>query len=423
MNIVRVLSRGISGKAALIVLTVVISVHLALMYFYVQNNRIVQRAVYRDEMIQKIINALYLVEVMPEASRQNAISAMVDPSLSVSLSSQPQWPMRFDHISYWKISRTLRGKLNSFAASFKLGKNQWLNLQAKLNVAKIFQQLLLMSVEIFVLVVILIAGWSVNRFTRPLQHFKRAAKNLSIDLHSNPINIDGPSVVRETAAAMNEMQKRIQKLIQDRTQILAAISHDLRTPITRMKLRSQFINDAGLMKDYMRDLSEMEEMIKETLSFARNDAEKENKRNLDLVSLLEVVCSDAVDMGHKVNFQSRIQRVSILGRPLALKRAFTNIIHNGIRYANVVNVVLSLKQQFILVRIEDDGPGIPEEDFERVFAPFYRREQSRSRDTGGVGLGLAVTRHIIEAHGGKVLLANRRPRGLRVTVELPNHSS
>lgn len=419
MNVLKILSRGISGKTALIILTVVIMVHLALMYYYVQGNRMVQRAVRRDVIIQKIINAIYLVEVMPEANRQHAVSAMVDPSLHVSLSSQPQWKRQFTEISFWKISHALRHKLDSFEVSIRLGRAQWLNLKATANSTQLLRQLLLVSVEILVLGTMLIAGWSVNRFTRPLENFKRAAKKLSIDLHSHPINIDGPSVVRETAVAMNEMQHRIQKLIQDRTRMLAAISHDLRTPITRMKLRAQFINDSGLVNDYMKDLGEMEEMIQETLSFARDDSAIENKRPLDLISLLESICDNASDMGHPVRFHSRYQRLPFVGRPLALKRAFTNLVYNGIRYAHNVKVIVVARQQAITVQVDDDGLGIPEEEFEQVFTAFYRREQSRSRDTGGVGLGLAVTRHIIEAHGGTIGLSNRRPHGLRVTVEFP----
>ena len=419
MNIVKSLSRGISGKTALVILSAVVIIHIVLMCYYIQENRATQRAVQRDAVIQKIINAIYLVEAIPESNRQHAVSAMADPTLHVSLSSQPAWKRQFKNISFWKISRALRNKLDSFEVSIRLDQNQWLNLEATADSAQLLRLLSIISVEILVFGTILIAGWSVNRFTRPLMDFQNAARRLSIDLHSKPINIDGPSVVRETAEVMNEMQNRIQKLIQDRTQMLAAISHDLRTPITRMKLRTQFIDDKVLAEEYTQDMSEMEQMINETLSFARDDAAKEDRHRLDLVSLLHSICIDAGDMGHNVNFHSRQTRLSFLGKHIALKRAFTNLIYNAIRYAKSVSVMIYSRHNSIIVRIDDNGPGIPEEELEHVFTAFYRTEQSRSRDTGGVGLGLAVTRDIIDAHGGKITLSNRRPHGLRAIIELP----
>ena len=212
MNILKTLSRGISGKTALIILSVVITLHLSLMYFYVQNNRAIQRAVRRNAIIQKIINAIYLVEAMPKANREHAVSAMADPSLRVSLSSHPEWKRQFKTISFWEISHALRNRLDSFEVSIRLDEEQWLNLAATAKSTQLLRQLMLVSLEIIVFGTILIAGWSVNRFTKPLENFKRAAKRLSVDLHSNPIDINGPSVVRETAKAMNEMQNRIQKI-------------------------------------------------------------------------------------------------------------------------------------------------------------------------------------------------------------------
>ncbi len=247
MKFLKILSRGISIKTALIILSIVVAVHLGLMCFYLQSNSAIQKAARRDAVIQKIINAIYLVEATPRANRQHAVSAMADPNLQVTLSDTPAWKMQFKTISFWKISRALRDKLDSFAVSIHLDNEQWLNLKATAYSHQLLRQLLLVAVEILVFGTILIAAWSVNRFTRPLKDFKRAAEQLSVDLHTDPINIDGPSVVRETAKAMNEMQDRIKKLIRDRTQMLAAISHDLRTPITRMKLRASFIEDTVLV--------------------------------------------------------------------------------------------------------------------------------------------------------------------------------
>jgi signal transduction histidine kinase len=413
------LSNEVSGKRALTILVIVVIAHLCLMITYLHNNRVARETVKRDAVIQKIINAIFLVEATPVTNRVKAISAMDDPDLHVSLSSSPKWDLRFKQISFWDISKALRNNLDSFSISIQMEKDQWLNLNATIYSHILLDQLVLLGVEILVLGSILITAWSINRFTQPLQQFKQAAEKLGIDLHSQPLDVmGGPMVVREAAHAMNKMQKRIQDLIRDRTQMLAAISHDLRTPITRMRLRSQLIDDNNVQLNLANDLDEMEKMVSETLAFAREDCAHESKTNVDLVSLLYTITDEMQDMASDVSFRTRLKKATIEGRPLALKRAFTNIINNGIRYGLKVDVSISNRRNNgFLVIVDDHGPGIPEEDLDQVFEPFYRGESSRSRDTGGVGLGLAVTRDIFQAHNARIVLRNKRPKGLRVLIE------
>jgi len=203
--------------------------------------------------------------------------------------------------------------------------------------------------------------------------------------------------------------------------MLAAISHDLRTPITRMKLRTQLSTDKELYEKNMRDLAEMEEMVTQTLAFARQDPMHEKKVNFDIFSLLATICDEMMDLKRPVEFSARTRRIALHGQPLALKRAFTNLINNAVKYANTVTVRIQQKRKTVIITVEDDGPGIPEKDFEKMFEPFYRGEHSRSRHTGGVGLGLATTRDIIHAHDGHIKLANKPEGGLVVTVTLPIH--
>jgi signal transduction histidine kinase len=228
----------------------------------------------------------------------------------------------------------------------------------------------------------------------------------------------GPKVVREASEALNQMQNRIVQLVRNRTQLLAAISHDLRTPIARAKLRAQFIDDSEYKTQLLDDLNEMEHMISETLSFAREESRREEKKNIDLVSLLQSICDDENDMEHKVIYHADAHRIAFLGRPIALKRAFTNLINNAIRYAGDAVVTIEQRGKTIMIDIEDSGPGISESELEKVFEPFYRGEQSRSRETGGVGLGLSVARDIIFAHHGKIKLKNKKEGGLSVLIEL-----
>ncbi|PHQ81224.1 MAG: two-component sensor histidine kinase [Coxiella sp. (in: Bacteria)] len=418
MNIWQKLSNEISGKRALTILVIVILVHLGLMITYLHNSRIARETVQRDAVIQKIINAIFLVEATPVANRVKAISAMDDPDLHVSLSHKPKWELRFKQISFWGISKALRNNLDSFSVSIRMGKEQWLNLNATIYTHIVADQFVLLGIEVIVLGSLLVFAWSINRFTQPIRKFKLAAEQLGIDLNSKPLEISGgPIVVREAAAAINQMQRRIQDLIRDRTQMLAAISHDLRTPITRMKLRSQLIDDIAMQNNLAGDLDEMEKMINETLAFAREDSTMESTVKVDLVSLITTITHEMQDMKQPVTFHSDLHRASVEGRPLALRRAMTNLINNGIRYAdNVIVTVSGRRGRGFLVTIEDDGPGIPADDLERVFAPFYRLESSRSRDTGGVGLGLAVTRDIFQSHGARIMLQNKRPHGLRVVI-------
>lgn len=419
MNFLRRLANEVNGKRALTLLVILIITHLGLMITYLHKNRVARDTVKRDAVIQKIINAIFLVEATPVNNRVKAVAAMADPDLHVSLTKEPRWHLRFKQISFWDISKALRNHIDSFSISIEMEKHQWLNLNASIYSHILWNQLVLLSVEMLVLCTVLIAAWAINRFTQPLQQFKEAAEQLGIDLHTTPLDVmGGPPVVREAAQAMNKMQKRIQDLIRDRTQMLAAISHDLRTPITRMRLRSQLIDDPDMQSSLANDLDEMEKMVSDTLSFAREDSTREHKTQVDLVSLLSAITHEMQDMYIDVQFRTRLNRATIEGRPLALKRAFTNLINNGIRYGQKVDVTLSTRRHnHFLVMIDDSGPGIDEGDLDRVFEPFYRAESSRSRDTGGVGLGLAVTKDIFQAHGARIHLRNRRPKGLRVMIE------
>lgn len=419
MRTVEKLARNISGRSALVTLSVVVVIHLAMMGFYINGDSLARRTASRDAVIQKIVNVIHLLEATPEIERTKAIVALNDPDLQASISASPRFKLQFKNFSLWGISQALQKQLGSFAISIQLTPTQWLNVNATIYTHFLATQLIFFSFEVLILGMILLFGWSINRFTKPIEGFKRAAERLGSDLHTQPIPIDGPVVVQEAAIAMNRMQQRIQELIRDRTQMLAAISHDLRTPITRLKLRTQFIGEEATKAELLGDLAEMEAMINETLSFARDDASRECKFNLDLVSLIKSISDAMDDMGHCIVFQTKQHRIPFFGRKTAIKRAFTNLINNATRYAKNVAVSIYKRHQSVVIEIADDGPGIPEAELEKVFAPFYRGEQSRSRDTGGVGLGLAVTRDIIKAHRGEVYLCNRQHGGLCATIVLP----
>ncbi|MBE7209748.1 MAG: histidine kinase, partial [Gluconacetobacter diazotrophicus] len=221
----------------------------------------------------------------------------------------------------------------------------------------------------------------------------------------------------------NTMASRIRRFVTDRTLMLTAIGHDLRTPITRLKLRSEFIDDDELRAKFLADLDELEAMVAATLAFGRDSSAREPLAPLDLNALLSTILDDAVDgrpdLDGKVGFAAPPPAVTIQARPVALKRALTNLVGNAISYGGGARVTLRLPRDgHVEVLVEDDGPGIPAADIERVFEPFVRVESSRNRETGGTGLGLSIARNIVRGLGGDIALANRAPHGLKATVTL-----
>jgi signal transduction histidine kinase len=258
----------------------------------------------------------------------------------------------------------------------------------------------------------------IRRLTAPLRTLARAAERLGRDVNAPPLEERGAADVRQTLRAFNEMQARIQRFIEDRTRMIAAISHDLRTPITRLRLRAEFVEDAEQQAKMLADLDAMETMIRATLGFAREEANQEPRCDLDLVALLRAICEDSPGACLTVE-PAGTGTLTINGQPVALRRGFGNLIDNAVKYGHRARVRLSNGGDGAIVEIDDDGPGLPEEELERVFKPFYRVEQSRSRDTGGTGLGLSVARTVFRAHGGDVVLSNLSGGGLRATVTLP----
>lgn len=271
---------------------------------------------------------------------------------------------------------------------------------------------------IMTLIVALFAVLIMRTANKPLARMAKAAERLGRDVNAPPMNEDGPREVREAAHAFNDMQTRLRRFVQDRTHMLAAISHDLRTPITRMKLRAEFVEDEEQRDKMLADLDEMESMIAATLSFARDDVANEAVSDLDLAALVESLCEDMGEGEGNVTYHGP-EELAYKGRPVGLKRAVSNLIGNALKYAGECEVHLSSKEGQIILSVLDTGPGIPEEELDDAFRPFRRVETSRNKETGGVGLGLAVVRSVAHAHGGTAELFNRTEGGLEAKLVLP----
>lgn len=257
-----------------------------------------------------------------------------------------------------------------------------------------------------------------RRIIRPLQLFAAASQQFGLDVNAPSLPEHGPTEIKQAAIAFNKMQTRIRNFVQERMQMIAAISHDLKTPITRLRLRSDYIQDDKQRQKALDDLSDMQTILDSTLSFAREDTNQEPRIDVDLNALLQSITDDMHDAGHQVELESA-KKVIYHCAPVAIRRALNNLINNAVQYGHYAKIDLNQSPANIDIHISDNGPGIPDSDMQHVFTPFYRVEKSRNRDTGGAGLGLTVAKTIIRQHGGDIELINRKQGGLQVKITLP----
>ena len=251
----------------------------------------------------------------------------------------------------------------------------------------------------------------------PLKKLSQAASALGRGERSEKLEANGPQEIAETIHAFNDMQERLTTFVHDRAKMLAALGHDLRTPITTLRLKAEFIEDGETREDILHTLDEMAEMAEASLSFAREEAAEEEMRLVDLGALTSSVCADLADAGLDVSYDDT-GSFAVRCRPVGVKRALRNIVENAVAYGQRARVSAEYKDGGAAISVDDDGPGIAETDMEKVFKPFVRLESSRNKDTGGVGLGLAIAHSIVRSHGGDIVLKNRPGGGLRVIVFL-----
>jgi signal transduction histidine kinase len=267
--------------------------------------------------------------------------------------------------------------------------------------------------------VALLAGWTVRRLTRPLATLADAATGLARNLDQPPLPESGPTEVSRAARAFNSMQRDLKAYVETRAQALAGVSHDLRLPLTRVRLRLEKVSDAAVKRSIESDLDEMEHMISGTLDYLRAGSSTEVAVLTNINALVEGVAEDIEAFGATVRVRGKAG-AALSVRPQALRRCLANVMENARRYGgDEIDVGIVDGPDLLRIRIEDRGPGIPAGERERVFEPYVRLEQSRARHTGGTGLGLAIARAIARSHGGDVLLDDRAGGGLTVEVQLP----
>ena len=276
---------------------------------------------------------------------------------------------------------------------------------------------MLLSLAVLLAAVIAVSLIAVRWVTRPLKQLSDAAEALGKNIDRAPLDESGPLEVARAARAFNTMQARLVGYIRDRTRILAAMSHDLKTPITRLRLRSELLEEPQLKARFVRDLDEMETMVGATLDFLRGLENGEAVKPVDIMALLESLQADMAETGAGVRIEGK-SAAPYPGKPQALKRCLANLLDNAVNYGKSARIIVDDDESRLEIKIQDEGPGLPEAELERVFEPFYRTEHSRSRETGGTGLGLTIARSVAEAHGGRLVLFNRPEGGLEVRLTL-----
>ncbi|OWU72358.1 ATP-binding protein [Phaeobacter sp. 22II1-1F12B] len=313
----------------------------------------------------------------------------------------------------------MRGELSAIEMqlSIALADGQWLNVGTRFERPPLqWPWASIVSFGITAAIILVSACWFLlTRLTGPLLRVSRAADRLGKGEAVDPLPLIGPSEVRGLTQAFNRMQARLTRFVADRTRLLAALGHDLRSPLTAMRVRAEMVDEDETRESLVASIEEMQEMVDATLAFARGMASSEVYETVDLKTYLKQLQADMID-GFTLDTANSI---SVRLRPQSVRRALRNIIENAQRYGGGAEVTFVHDAEYVQIRVSDNGPGVPEAELEQVFEPFFRLEKSRSRETGGTGLGLSIARTIVRAHGGDVALTNRTEGGLLVTVTLP----
>lgn len=324
------------------------------------------------------------------------------------------------------FDRGARG-MRSMQAALQLKSSEWLSVSTLAPVsASAPPAQFMLSFALMALTILAATAFAVRRLTQPLVTLSQAAQEVGRNLDAPPLQMSGSAETRKAAQAFNEMQTRLRALIDNRTRMLAAISHDLRTPLTSLRLRAENIADNAEREKMLANIAQMDQLIASALDFARDGAKSEPVSKVDVAALAQSVADDLADAGLDVQAQE-MPPLEVFCRPAGLRRVIENLIGNAVKYGARARISAGRKGNHIWIAIDDDGPGIPAQDLERVFEPYVRLDESRDETTGGTGLGLAIVRSLLEAQGGRITLENREPAdgqpgGLRATIILPQNA-
>jgi signal transduction histidine kinase len=462
----RLLPKSLFGQTLLVLVAGLIVSLLVGSWIYTLDREQAVRAVGGFSAAQRITNLTKLVQDAPREWRERIVAGLSDQTFRVSLSAQPPAiipddedaavaraikEFLIDQLSlapgqHPRVSASLPdtrlfggsrpmmglgpmmhgfrgfggfGGFRDLQVAVPLPDGQWLSFATALpESGSAFSRQFLLSMGIMAIVILAVSVWAVRRVTAPLAAVSAAAERLGNDLNASPMPETGTIETRQASRAFNTMQARLRSLIENRTRMLAAISHDLRTPLTLLRLRAENVENPQERDKMLATIAEMDSMVGVTLQFARDEATTEIRRPTDIAALVQSIVDDMADAGMPVKMEP-VEPIVYDCRPDALKRAIRNLLDNAVKYGKAASVAIQTAPKTIEIVIDDEGPGIPEQALSRVFDPFYRLEESRNRETGGVGLGLAITQSIVQAHRGELVLSNRPAAGLRARIALP----
>ncbi len=287
----------------------------------------------------------------------------------------------------------------------------------------LFSETIMLYLLALLFVGLVLAWYYIVRLVSPIERLASAAEAIGIDINASPMNEEGSMEIRVAARSFNLMQLRLQRLIQSQTEMFAAISHDLKSSLTRLKLRVELLSNPREQKGINRVVDDMSQMVHSIVEFVRGCSSTEVSRKVEICALVESLCDDLKEEGFAVSFSSKVDSTVLYCRPVALRRGIQNIINNAIQYGHFAEVSIVDSDSILTINIKDGGPGIPEDNFDDVFKPFFRLEKSRNKKTGGLGLGLSITQNIVHLHGGKMVLCNDKDGGVNVKVQLPKKES
>lgn len=364
---------------------------------------------------------------LPPPGQKNAESPAgfrpdpVAPGTEAATGSGHAWVEMPAHA--WPLSRAAKflriDHPGEMGLSVMLQDGTWLNTAFSKNMSSgMWTSRSMISLALTALILSIGAAFIARGITSPMRRLAAAAEALGRGETIRPLPETGPQEVRQTAEAFNRMQARLQRFVEDRTRMLAAIGHDLRTPITSLRLRAEFVSDDETREKMLATLDELNILTEATLAFSKDQALAEPTRNVDIGALVESLCDDLCELGHDVRIESA-PKFGYRCRADALRRALRNLIENAVRYGNRARVSIIPNSAGLSIVVDDDGPGIPPDVMDQVFEPFFRLESSRCRDTGGIGLGLSIARDIVRNHGGDIQLINTET-GLRANIKLPH---
>lgn len=450
---------SLSGQLILLVVAALVVAQAISLFLFADERSLAIRAALGFEAAGRAANVARLIEEAPRDLHQSILRAANSPLIRFDLSSTPSvehtghsdggsvegriralmddsysrdirvelhevegelrpLPNLSDEMTEMHLAM-MRGELTAVEMNLSIAieGSRWLNIGTRFERPPIqwpFYSMLTFGISAGLLLVAII--WFVMmRLTRPLRNLSKAADHLGRGEDVPELAIAGPTEVRDLTVAFNRMQIRLTRFVSDRTRMLAALGHDLRSPLTAIRVRAELVDDAETRESLIASVEEMQTMVEATLTFARGLTGSEESEVVDLRDFLKSLCSD---MSAHCSF-GLSDDISVRLRPNAFRRALRNLLENAVRYGGGAQISWAVRDANLVLNIDDTGPGIPDNELQKVFDPFYRLEQSRSLETGGYGLGLSIARTIIQSHGGDIGLVNRHGVGLRAVVTIP----